>query len=128
MTNSIFNEQVPAVSNQEKDMINNQYLNADVSQKHTNTIMQKSNAWNRPMDYQTQSKIKRSTTAYNNYRPAKAGRATASQHSLVNASIYNDEYTNAVPQHNYSLNVKLANSSSVSLQEDKELSVGASGN
>jgi hypothetical protein len=125
MTNSIFNEQVPAVSNQEKDIINNQYFNADVSQK---TIMQKSNAWNKPMDYQTQSKIKRSTTAYNNYRPAKAGRATASQHSMVNASIYNDEYTNAVPQHNYSLNVKLANSSSASLQEDKELSVGASGN
>ena len=124
MTNSIFNEQVPAVSNQEKDIINNQYFNADVSQK---TIMQKSNAWNKPMDYQTQSKIKRSTTAYNNYRPAKAGRATASQHSMVNASIYNDEYTNAVPQHNYSLNVKLANSSSASLQEEKELSVGASG-
>jgi len=122
MTNSIFNEQVPAVSNQEKDIINNQYYNADVSQKT------KSNAWNKPMDYQTQSKIKRSTTAYNNYRTAKAGRATVSQHSMVNASIYNDEYTNAVPQHNYSLNVKLANSSSASLQEDKELSVGASGN
>ena len=46
---------------------------------------------------------------------------------MVNASIYNDEYTNAVPQHNYSLNVRLANSSSVSLQEEEPL-VGSSGN
>jgi hypothetical protein len=111
MTNSIFNEQVPAVSNQDKESINNQYYTNDISLKT------KGNAFNRPMNYSTQSKIKRSTTAYNNYRPAKAGRASVGQNSMVNASIYNDEYTNAVPQHNYSLNVRLANSSS-SLQEE----------
>lgn len=111
MTNSIFNEQVPAVSNQDKESINNQYYTNDVFLKT------KSNALNKPMNYQAQPKIRRSTTAYNNYRTAKAGRASVSQNSMeydkmVNPSIYNDEYTNAVPQHNYSLNVRLANSSS----------------
>ena len=88
MTNSIFNEQVPVVSNQDKESINQYYTN-DVFLKT------KSNGLKRSMNYQTQSKIKRSTTAYNNYR-AKGGRASAGQ-SMVNPSIYNDEYTNAVP-------------------------------